>query len=94
MTCAAWCRRGQAVVKRFLAALGMTEEVKPVAGGDAGLEAKDGAAKGRKPARNDRVVKQMAGVSAWRCTRPERKEGGSPVIQSEGLFGTEIKPIA
>ena len=50
--------------------------------------------KGRKPARNDRVVKQMAGVSAWRCTRPERKEGGSPVIQSEGLFGTEIKPIA
>ena len=34
-------------------ALGMTEEVKPVAGGDAGLEAKDGAAKGRKPARND-----------------------------------------
>ena len=28
--------------------LGMTEEVKPVAGGDAGLEAKDGAVKGAK----------------------------------------------
>ena len=62
MTCAAWCRRGQAVVKRFLAALGMTEEVKPVAGGDAGLEAKDGAAKGRKPARNVWKVKRTAGA--------------------------------
>ena len=40
----------------------MTEEVKPVAGGDAGLEAKDGAAKGRKPARNVWKVKRTAGV--------------------------------
>ena len=41
--------------------LGMTEEVKPVAGGDAGLEAKDGAAKGRKPARNDSSDKATGG---------------------------------